>query len=143
MPLVHGTCVDIGGVGILIRGEPGSGKSDLGLRLIAAGARLVGDDYVSVRAFGEALYASAPDTILGLIEVRGIGVVRLPHKPATRLGLVIDLARPESVPRLPEATFAEIDGVAVRTYRLDPFEASAPVKVRIAAEATRNAIVTL
>ncbi len=137
MILVHGTCVDLAelgaGVGVLLRGPPGSGKSDLALRLIGAGAWLVADDQVEIRRAGDGLIAAAPPAIAGLLEVRGLGPVRLAAAETAPLGLVIDLVAAAGVERLPRPATAEYQGVALPLYRLAPFEASAPDKVRLAA----------
>src|SRR5690242_15181364 len=102
MVLTHGTCVEIGGVGVLLRGPPGSGKSDLALRLIDRGARLVADDQTELRREGAAVLASAPPSIAGRIEVRGVGILELPQAPSVALGLVVDLVPAADIERLPE-----------------------------------------
>lgn len=129
---IHGTCVAVGARGVLIRGRSGAGKSDLALRLIAEGARLVADDQVLVRAVAGRLVARAPEPIRGLIEVRGVGLVPAPTAAFARIGLVVDLAAANAVPRLPEPQSTRIEGVDVPLARLAPFEASAPIKVRLA-----------
>jgi HPr kinase/phosphorylase len=130
--LVHGTCVAIGTQGVLIRGRSGAGKSDLALRLIEAGARLVADDQVRLSPAGAAPVASAPHAIRGLIEARGVGIVAVPTRGTARLRLVVDLVGPRSVPRLPEPRHIVLAGAQVPTIALTPFEASAPLKVRLA-----------
>ena len=130
--LVHATTVDIGGCGVLLMGASGAGKSDLALRLIAEGALLVADDQTVVEVMGDLLRASAPGTISGLIEVRGVGVVRAPVKAATRLSLAVRLV--SSAPeRMPEPGTWSLPGLArpsVPLVTLMPFEASAPAKLR-------------
>jgi HPr kinase/phosphorylase len=80
-----------------------------------------------------------PQTIAGLIEVRGLGILRLPHLSPCPLTLVVDLVAPEAVERLPERQRAEIEGISVPLVRLAGFEASAPAKVRLAVlSATRD-----
>jgi serine kinase of HPr protein (carbohydrate metabolism regulator) len=130
--LVHGTCISIAGRGVLLRGPSGSGKSDLALRLIESGARLVADDQVSVRVMRGRLVAGAPQNLRGLIEVRGVGII--PMKAAARapLALVVDLVAAKDVPRLPEPSVVRIEGVALPRVMLAPFEASAAIKVRLA-----------
>jgi HPr kinase/phosphorylase len=130
--LVHGTTVAIGGRGVLLRGPSGAGKSDLALRLIDAGARLVADDRSLLRRDGNVILASAPATIAGLIEVRGIGLLRLEALAVTRLALVADLVAPEAVERLPEPQSETILGISLPCVALAPFEASAPAKLRLA-----------
>ncbi len=141
MILVHATCVDVAGVGVLLRGPPRSGKSDLALRLIDRGARLIADDRVEIEAWEGALMASAPATIAGMMEVRGLGLVTVPWQPRGRVGLVVDLVPPEKVERLPEAASWVYEGVSVACVALSPVEASACAKVRLAAEATRREVV--
>ena len=71
--LVHATAIAIGGRAVLLRGPSGSGKSDLALRLIDAGARLVSDDYSQLRREDDTILVRAPKPISGLIEAREIG----------------------------------------------------------------------
>lgn len=99
-PLVlHASAVAIGNRGCLITGASGSGKSTLALEMIASGARLVADDRTEVRRDRDALELAAPAAIAGLVEARGVGLIRLPHCTAS-LHLVVDLDE-EPVERLP------------------------------------------
>ena len=98
--LLHASCVACAGCGVLILGQSGAGKSALALQLISLGANLVADDRTEVRAGGLHLVARAPDTIQGLIEARGVGILRLPFLPSAEISLVIDLDQTES-DRLP------------------------------------------
>jgi len=134
---LHATCVLIDGVGILLRGRPGSGKSDLALRVIEAGGRLVADDQVVVRRRAGRLTASPPPTLAGRIEVRGVGIVAVAHEGQAPIGLVVDLVAPEAVARLPEPETCKILGQALPRLRLAPFAASAVAKLRIAARERR------
>lgn len=125
---VHASTVSIGGRAVLIAGRPGSGKSDLALRLIDRGAVLVSDDYTIVSRSGKRLVASPPETIRGRIEIRGIGLVDMPHETAVPVALVVDIDEP--VPRMPEPGRTRlIADIAVPLFALAPHEASAPVKV--------------
>ncbi len=125
---VHASTVSIGGRAVLIAGRPGSGKSDLALRLIDRGAVLVSDDYTIVSRSGKRLVATPPETIRGRIEIRGIGLVDMPHETAVPVALVVDIDEP--VPRMPEAGRTRlIADIAVPLFALAPHEASAPVKV--------------
>lgn len=128
----HVTCVAMDGLGVLLRGVSGSGKSDLALRLIDEGARLVSDDYTRIENDGGKLVAMAPDTIKGLIEVRGIGVVRMDSIAKVNLALLIDLVDAEQIDRLPDKASEEIMGVELPRIAIAPFESSSPAKVRIA-----------
>src|SRR6478672_4513008 len=87
---MHGSCVSRNGEAVLLLGPSGSGKSDLVLRLLAQGFELVADDQVDVSG-GE---ASPPESLAGLLEVRGIGIVRLPHRAPAHLALVAELDHP-------------------------------------------------
>ena len=132
MVLVHASCVALERRGVLLRGAPGAGKSDLALRLIDGGAALVADDQVVLTRGGEALLAAPPAFIAGLLEVRGIGIVSMTFVPQCPVHLVVDLAPPEVIERMPEAATAALCGYRVRRVTLAPFEASAPAKVRLA-----------
>lgn len=129
---VHGTAIAIDGDGILLRGPSGSGKSDLALRLIDAGARLVADDQTELRRVGAALRLSAPATLKGMLEVRGLGIVRVPSVEDAPLRLVVDLVRDDLVERLPEPCFVTLEGLSFPLLALAPFAASAAAKLRLA-----------
>jgi HPr kinase/phosphorylase len=130
--LVHATAVAIDGKAVLLRGPPGAGKSDLGLRLIDAGARLISDDQSELRRSGGRVLVRAPAAIRGLIEVRGIGIVRLPALAGVPLALIADLVAPDRVERLPEPRREPILGLDVPIVAIAPFEASAVAKLRAA-----------
>lgn len=130
---VHATCVVMEGTGVLIRGESGSGKSDLALRLMDGGAELVSDDYSDVSLQGDRLLARAPDGIAGMIEVRGLGVIKVGHRDETTVRLVVELVRREDLDRLPDPETCNDYGAPLMLIRLDPFDASATAKVRLAA----------
>jgi serine kinase of HPr protein (carbohydrate metabolism regulator) len=116
--------------GALIEGDSGAGKSDLALRCLAAGWRLVADDRVVAWRCGDAAYGRAPDSLAGLIEARGIGLVVAPALPFCRIVLRIQLcASDEPIERLPEPAFAPLLQVDLPVVKLASFEASAPVKL--------------
>jgi len=126
---LHASCVAIDGRAVLLTGAPGSGKSDLALRLIDRGAILVGDDGVTVAARGARLHAYPGPNIEGQIEVRGIGILDFPWVADVPLALVIALDQPVS--RMPDELLPVrvIEGLTLPMIALDAFEASAPVKV--------------
>jgi serine kinase of HPr protein (carbohydrate metabolism regulator) len=128
--LANVSCVAIGGRGVLIEGEPGSGKSSLALALIDRGAVLIGDDGVTLRPRGGRLLASPPPNIAGLIEVRNVGLVRLATTSAP-LALVIRLD--EAAPRHIEAAHSvERRGLAVPAVSLHPAGAVLPLRAEYA-----------
>src|SRR5689334_19724385 len=96
---IHASCVAIGGQGILLAGKSGAGKSDLTLRLIDAGARLVADDRTILYVAKGALHARAPDSIKGLLEIRGLGIVTVPVRASVKIALVVRLGGEDA--RLP------------------------------------------
>lgn len=128
---VHATTVSIGGRAVLLSGPSGAGKSDLGLRLIDRGAALVSDDYTLVKRQDGVLRASAPDTIAGRMEVRGIGIVAMAHVADIPVALLIELF--DIVDRMPVSPMTRvIAGVEVPVIKLAPREPSAPIKVELA-----------
>jgi serine kinase of HPr protein (carbohydrate metabolism regulator) len=128
--MLHATCVSIAGRGVLIQGESGSGKSDLALRLIDRGALLVSDDYTLTHRTCGALVAQAPATIAGKIEVRGVGIIEVPHIDQVPVSLLVTIG--DSVERLPEPQVRQIAGVDIPLVALSALEASAPIKVEMA-----------
>lgn len=127
MTRLHATAVAIRGRTVLLSGASGSGKSDLALRLIDRGAVLVADDQVDLVVAGTRLLASPPATIAGLIEVRGVGIARLPHRAGLPVALLVDLDTPPA--RLPDPLFRTIAGVDVPCVALDAHAPSAAIKV--------------
>lgn len=128
---IHAGCVSIRGRGVLITGASGSGKSDLCLRLIDAGAVLVADDRVVLELQpGGMLLARAPGPLRGLLEVRGLGIATLPYRDSVQLALAVEAAAtPE---RLPPESYAEFAGVSLPLLRLNLLHTSAPAAVRLA-----------
>ncbi len=144
MITLHGTCLDIAGLGVLLRGRSGAGKSDLALRLLEDNAsypaRLVADDRVVLARKQGRLVASAPSVLRGQLEVRGIGVVQIPVCDSITLGLVVDLAAGGDIERAPEFPQNRImvRDVELPHLRLNPFEASAVAKIRMAVSILRQ-----
>ncbi|ARP98822.1 HPr kinase/phosphorylase [Pseudorhodoplanes sinuspersici] len=124
-PTIHASAVLFGHRGILIRGPSGSGKSRLALTILqnagADFARLVGDDRIHLEAAHGRLLMRPAKALEGLIEVRGIGIIRLPYEPVAVTSLVIDLDAP-GVVRLPQETDldAKIEGVALARLPVAP-----------------------
>ena len=132
---IHASCVVIGMRGVLILGDSGAGKSDLALRLIDGGARLVSDDRTELYVARGRLCARTPRSIAGLMEVRGLGVVALPFARTAVLALAVKLS--SSRTRLPDAAFYEppapIKSVKSLPFiMLDGALPSAPARIRLA-----------
>jgi serine kinase of HPr protein (carbohydrate metabolism regulator) len=119
---VHASAVLVGPSALLIRGPSGSGKSRLALELIQATtgflafARLVGDDRIRLETASGCLLARPPQELAGLIEIRGLGVRRLPYEPVAVIGYVIDLGAPAD--RLPDMAALETEISGIRLPRL-------------------------
>jgi HPr kinase/phosphorylase len=121
---IHGSCAARDDAGVLLLGPPGSGKSDLVLRLLDRGFALVADDRVEI----EGGFARAPESLAGLLEIRGLGIVRLPHLRSVRLALVAELGVRDS--RLPEP--ARHPALVLPLVRLDSGSVSAAARVALA-----------
>jgi HPr kinase/phosphorylase len=130
-PTVHACAVLVGARALLIRGPAGSGKSQLTLKLIEAAhsgqlpfARLIADDRIRLEPCHGRLLVRAPDTLAGLIEVRGLGIRQLPYEPVAVVGGVIDLAAPDAK-RLPDQAGIEVAGVKLPQLKVatdqDPY----------------------
>lgn len=132
MVTAHATCIAFDGLGILIRGPSGSGKSDLALRAIAEGAQLVADDRVVLVRDGDHVIASAPSSLHGMIEIRGLGIMRVAAAAEAKIALVADLSDPASIDRLPDRRHCDLAGVSLPWLALAPFEISALAKLRFA-----------
>lgn len=130
MLTIHASCVSIAGAALLLRGPSGAGKSDLALRLIDAGAGLVADDQTCLQRIDGRLIASAPERLRGLLEIRGIGPVRMPSAPPAPVALIVDLVPLRDLPRLPEPRHENILDVTLPCLSLHAFEASAAIKAK-------------
>ena len=142
--VIHATCVTVGGRGVLLLGRPGSGKSDLALRLIDTPglgigasllqAQLVADDQVKLVRVGDRLEAHAPAALAGLLEIRGLGIMRVAHLQSMRVDLAVNLRPHVEIERLPDhpsITYAVL-GITIPLVEIDPATASAPARVRAA-----------
>ena len=135
---LHASVVLVGARAILIRGESGSGKSRLALELLQAAAggrvafaRLVADDRVLVAPAHGRLVARPPAPLAGLLEIRGLGIRRLPYEPVAAVGLVVDLAAPAE--RLPQDEALETQIEEVRLPRLAVAAGTNPFPLVLAA----------
>jgi HPr kinase/phosphorylase len=101
--------------------------------MIQSGARLIADDRVELTREGPALIARCPATIEGLLEVRGVGIVRFETVQSAKIGLAVDLVDRPAIERLPVKRVRDYLGVAVPVLALDPFAVSAVAKLNVAA----------
>jgi len=148
--LVHATSIALGDaakpfggrpdVGVLLMGESGAGKSDVALRLIAMGAKLLSDDQTALYAHGGHIYAEAPPSLSGLMEVRGVGIVTLQPAPPAPLVLAVQLELATDIPRMPDHASYILPEMlqslpSLPLIVLHPFDASTPAKIVAAAVA--------
>ena len=135
--ILHAGLISLARRGVLITGPPGAGKSDLALRALEAGFQLVADDRTIVWTSAGRLFGRAPPAIAGLIEARGLDIVRTTFLPLVEIVLVC--ACVETVERLPEPGSETILGLAVPRIEIRPLEASAPAKLRYALSGLESA----
>ena len=131
---IYATAICIEGKAILLIGESGSGKSDLALRLIMnKNAVLIADDRVDVNNMNGVLKASCPQNIQGLLEVRGVGICKMPFAAEADVKMAVRLVAAETeIERIPEKETIVICGIKVPVINVHPFEISATDKIIIA-----------
>jgi serine kinase of HPr protein (carbohydrate metabolism regulator) len=129
--------VVVGERGVLIRGASSAGKSMLAAALIGGGARLVADDRVHLSCCHGRILAAAPSAIAGLLEMRGLGLVRLPHEPSAVVRLIVDLVDVELLDRHPEPTAAMAKLLGITLPR-QPVPAASPMSPLLVAAALRE-----
>ncbi len=135
---IHATAVAYSGAGCLILGKSGSGKSRLAAEMIQLGARLVADDQVILTVQSGMLMASAPKELANVLELRGIGLIRLPDiVPRHVLHLAIELD-PDAEDRLPEPQTATIEGLSIPLLRLKPPPITGAGSVMLAIKAVQE-----
>lgn len=116
---------------MLLTGVSGSGKSDLALRLLQQGFTLVSDDQTVIKRDGDRLLATAPPSIAGKLEVRGIGIVEMETLSDVPVALIVELLT--DMERLPDDGRArDVLGISIPLVTIDATTASAPAKVIVA-----------
>lgn len=120
--LIHASCAARNGSGVLLLGAPGSGKSDLLLRLLDRGFQLVADDQVDL--VGD--IAQPPDALAGLLEIRGLGIMQMSYTAPVRVVLSVQLAHPERLPSPAASRFS------FPVISIDPALVSAAQRVELA-----------
>ncbi len=126
---LHASCVYWPRGGVLIRGAPGQGKSDLAWRLMAeAEAQFIGDDQIKLHLSDGFLMARP--CVPGLLEVRGLGLVRVPFRDQGEVKLVIDLT--DDMPRMPEPRFERFLGISLPCLSLLSFDVNAVRRIHLA-----------
>ena len=126
----HSTSVVIEDLGILIRGQSGSGKSDLALRLIDSGATLISDDLTICKKIGDYLYLYPHSKTKGLLEVREIGIMTVPYVENIKLNLVVELVE-EKFERIPRVMNCSILGLKFPKIKIFGKSSSAVAKIKI------------
>lgn len=140
--MLQASCIRWHGRGILLIGEPGSGKSSLTVELLAAGAHLVADDAVSLTRRGDRLIASALPGALpgpGLIELRGSGIFSCVNGPATPIHRAVRLKRRDRGPRVPDEAAVSALGISLPTLSLVADGGPLAVRLLLATGARRVA----
>ena len=131
MALIHASCVEFMGTGLLICGPSGSGKSDLCLRMIEAGAAFISDDQTVLENKKGKLTARCPASIKGLLEIRGIGIVEMPFIDETEISLKLSLKSLDQIDRMPEKQTEFIEGIEIPVFSINAFSASAIIKIKM------------
>jgi HPr kinase/phosphorylase len=153
---VHATAISLNGTAVLIRGKSGAGKSSLALQILeGTGTGLTGeelktmlisDDQTELAVREGQIFASPPQTIAGLLEIRGQGILTLPYAHEVPVSLVVDLKPFDDISRLPEAQelTTEILGHKIARIAIDPSQPSAAARLRVAwAGAQKPSVQTL
>lgn len=127
----HGTTVEVKGKAVLILGKPGMGKSSLALQLIDRGGLLVADDQTFLSPENGVIFARAPATLRGCMEVRGVGICTFPYTEKSRLALCVEICDENAPERLPESLFFEYYEVKIPFLKLIKNDPLGAIKVEL------------
>ena len=131
----HASAVSLPAGAVVLLGASGCGKSDLAWRLIEAGGVLIGDDRLDIAIRDGQLFASPRENLAGLIEIRGVGLLKTAYRADVALNLAVRLVARKDVPRLPSPAFWSPTGdVEIPAIALHAFDATTPAKIRLALE---------
>ena len=140
MFMIHSTAVSLNGDGILIKGPSGSGKTDLALRLIESGGKLISDDQVIIKREAERLFLSAPKELNGLMQLSGIGIVKVEYVQNIPLELVVKLQPFNILDPFPIDREEFIKDFSIPALNLYSFAVSATSKIKIALDVQKNKV---
>ena len=132
MTVIHATTIAWQEKGLLLRGKAQSGKSELALRLIYRGAKLVADDMTKISKRGNRLFACLPQDaqdFRGILALREVGLCRMPYQQRTQLYLVADMTEKPLTTDTPSKRFCELIGITIAHMFCHPFEAAADLKM--------------
>ena len=136
---IHATAVALGSLGVLIEGLPGSGKTSLALAAIEKlqsqnrFAALVADDQCLIEAVNGKLIVTCPPALVGLVEMRGLGVVTTKSLPSVVIDLVFRLVDADEIERMPMPEFVTMAGVELPLFELPALDiaVSLPILLQI------------
>jgi HPr kinase/phosphorylase len=131
IPYLHASCVEKDGYGVLLRGHSGAGKSSFALTLINRGFKLVADDQVRTFVQGGQLLAQSSEALKGLLEVRGVGILKLQCTDVCQVKYLIDLVPGYRSDRLPLLMDTMINGLNIRSFQMNPMDPRSIEKVLV------------
>ena len=138
--MIHSTAISLNGDGVLIKGPSGSGKTDLALRLIESGGKLISDDQVVVKRKAERLFLSSPKELNGLMQLSGIGIVKVDYVQNIPLELVVKLQPYNVLDPFPINREEFIKDLSIPALNLYSFAVSATSKIKIALGVQKNKV---
>lgn len=126
---IHGTSICYKQKGLLFLGKSGNGKSDLALRLIDKGANLIADDQTILTLKNNKIILTCPSEIKSKLEIRGIGIIKMPSIKEHQLDIVFQLKSFREIKRIPNENWRMLLDQKIPYYEIDPFELSVNAKI--------------